>query len=129
MVEASSGDGEHLGVTIPISVHIEMTGEADAFVEVGDEPDPAADVGHIPPLQNMVVDSMQGPPLQHDALYQNDDNLGNSITTPEYVLSQNVKEYEEYDDGEMITNVVVTFNSKLLYSHCKPSSPMYDDSM
>ena len=50
MVEVSDGDGEHLGVNTPIRVHIEMTGESGAFVEVPDEPDPA--VVHGLPLQD-----------------------------------------------------------------------------
>jgi len=104
MVEASAGDGEHLGVTTPTSVHIEMTSESGAFYEVADKPDPVVDGAHVPP---------------HD--------LGN--TTPGYILSQNVKEYKEYDDDKTISNVVVSFNSKLLYSRCKPASPIYDDSI
>ena len=112
MVEVPDGDGEQFGVNTPISVHIEMTGESGAFVEVADEPDPA--VVHIPPLQDLVVNDEQGRPLQHDSLDQNNDDLEKH--TPEYIISQNVKEYEEYDDGKTITNVVVSFNSKLLYS-------------
>jgi len=40
-----------------------MTGETGAFVEVGDEPDPAANVVHGPPLQYLAVEDVQGPPL------------------------------------------------------------------
>ena len=50
------------------------------------------------------VGDEQVEPLQHDYLDQNNDDLEKH--TPEYVLSQNVKEYEEYDDGETITNIV-----------------------
>jgi len=111
MVKVSDGDSNKLGVNTPISVHIEMTGDSGPFVEVPNELDP--DVVHGPPLNDWLLEIEQVLPF-----------------SPEYVLSQEIKEYEEYDDGETITNIVVSFNSNLLYSRCKPAYHMvYDASI
>jgi len=106
MVIVTGGEGNKFGG----SVHIEMDGDRGPFVEVTIAPDP--DMLHGPPLVNLLAPNDQALPL-----------------SPEYLLSQEIKEYEELDDGNTITNIVVSFNSNLLYSRYKPSSPTYDASI
>ena len=87
-----------------------MAGESGRFVEVPNAPEPDVVLG--PPLMDLLLHNEQAPPLFF-----------------KHLISQEIKKYEEYDNDDTVTNIVVSFNSNLLHSQCKPSSHTYNASI